>query len=310
VLLPLLADLQFEHSAARSAWARGFVRARGALAFWRAFGITSMVDSGRHLWANAWASTEQESQETKRLLVRVVLGATVVTTLFLANAYPRFRSLADQYPFHLGGAFLLLIPAMVQVALPIATLFAFALGAGTDHDRPRKAALRVMLLAGLATLAIGAWLTPVANQFHRETVFRAVAPESVGRPLSRGDREMTLDELAVRSSALRSTGRTKEAARAEVEWHKKPALGAACLALALAGAAIALTLRKVLWRLVAAFAVCFVAYLLLRIGEQAADLGHVAPALGMWGPMALIAALSWTVLVRARKKVGAAATDR
>ncbi|HEY6552442.1 MAG TPA: hypothetical protein VI669_03765, partial [Vicinamibacteria bacterium] len=52
VLFPLLADLEFEHTAARGPWARGLVRARGVLAFWQAFGITSMVDSGRHLWAN------------------------------------------------------------------------------------------------------------------------------------------------------------------------------------------------------------------------------------------------------------------
>jgi lipopolysaccharide export LptBFGC system permease protein LptF len=56
--------------------------------------------------------------------------------------------------------------------------------------------------------------------------------------------------------------------------------------------------------------VVFVVYLLLRIGEQAADLGHLAPAFAMWGPMALVAALSWTVLVMAGRRVGPAATDR
>jgi lipopolysaccharide export LptBFGC system permease protein LptF len=293
VLFPLLADLRFEHSEARRPWARAFVRARGILAFWRAFGITSMVDSGRHLWAHSWASTEEEGQETKRLLVRVVMGATVVTTLFLASVYPRLRS------FNLGGGFLLLVPSIIAVALPIATLFAFALGARTDQVRPQRAALRVILLAGLVTLAVGAWLTPVANQAFREWVFRAVASEFVG-PLSKGDREMTLDELAVRSLELRSTGHAKEAARFELEWHKKPALGAACLALALAGTAIASALVGGLWRSLAALGVLVVVYTLLRIGEQAADLGRLSPALAMWGPMAFIAALSWTVLARAR----------
>jgi lipopolysaccharide export LptBFGC system permease protein LptF len=310
ILFPLLADLQFEHSEARRPWARAFVRARGVLAFWQALGITSMVDSGRHLWANAWARAEEESRETKRLLVRVVLGAIVVTTLFLANDYSRLRFLAKEYPLLFDSAFFLLIPSIILVALPIAILFALALGPRTDHGKPSRSALGVILLAGLATLAIGAWITPVANQFHRETVFRAAAPESIGRPLSRSDREMTLGELAVRSSELRSAGRGKEAARFELEWHKKPAFGAACLALALAGAAIASTFVGRLGRTLTALGVVFVVYLLLRIGEQAADLGHLAPAFAMWGPMALVAALSWTVLVMAGRRVGPAATDR
>jgi Lipopolysaccharide export system permease LptF/LptG len=295
VLFPLLADLQFEHAGAPSTWARGFVRARGALAFWRAFAITSMVDSGRHLWANAWGSSDQERQAIQRLLVRMAMGATVVTAPLLAYEYPRLRSL------HLGSACFLLIPSIIPVALPIATLFAFALDAKARDAKPRRAAVGVVLVAGLATFTTAAWLNPVANQNLRERLVRAVAPEFVG-PLAKGDRELTFGQLAAFSLELQSTGRGKEAARFDVEWHKKLALGASCLALALAGAAIASGLRKRAWRFVAAFAVFNGAYVLLRVGEQAADLGRLSPALAMWGPFLLIAAASVAGLAVARRR--------
>lgn len=297
VLFPLLADLEFEHAKARAPWARGFVRARGVVAFWQAFGVTSVMDSSRHLWTNAWGSTEEEGQATKRLLVRVGLGATVVTALLLGS----------EYSFHLGSVSFLLIPSMIPVALPTATLFAFALGTKAPADGQRKAALRVVLLASLATFATSAWLNPIANQQYVRRVYDIVAPESVGHTLSRGDREMTFDELIVRSSELRATGHGKEAPRFDLEWHKKPALGSACLALAFAGLAIASRLRRTVWRFVAAFAVYFVFYVLLRLGEQAARTGSLAPALAMWGPVLLIAAASVAVLTVSRRGVAAVA---
>lgn len=293
VLFPLLADLEYEHAEAQGPWARAFVRARGALAFWRAFGITSVIDSGQHLWANAWGTTADESRATQRLVVRMVIGATVATALLLANAYLRLRS------FHRGSAFFLLIPSIIPVAAPIATLFAFALDAKEPKARPSRAAAGVVLMAGLTTFATAAWLNPVANQSLREHVSKAVAPEIAG-PLSQGDREMTFGQLAAHSLELQSAGRGKEAVRFEVEWHKKPALGASCLVLALAGVAIGSRWRRSLWRSVAALGVFFAAYALLRIGEQAADAGRLAPSLAIWGPFLLIAAVSVAALALAR----------
>jgi hypothetical protein len=215
------------------------------------------MDSGHHLWANAWGATEEEAQVTKRLLARVAVGATVVIILLLGFEYPRLRSL------HLGSAFFLLVPSIIPEALPIGTLFAFALRARLRLAEQRPAALRVVVVAGLASFASAAWFTPVANQEFRERVYQTVAPESKGLTLLRGDREMTLDELAVRSAELRSIGRGKEAARFELEWHKKPALGAGCMTLALAGIAIASMMRRTLWRSVASIGAFNVLYGLL-----------------------------------------------
>jgi len=101
---------------------------------------------------------------------------------------------------------------------------------------------------------------------------------------------------------LTATDHAKEARRFELEWHKKPALGAMCLALALAGAAIAAAFRRTLWRSVGAFAVASGVYLSLRFGEQAADSGYLAPALAMWGPVLMTTACALAALRVARRR--------
>jgi hypothetical protein len=293
VLFPLLADLQFEHAQARNRWARGFVSGRGVLAFWLAFGVTSASDTAHHLRANAWGTTPEEAEATQRLVSRI--GATsALSTLALILSNWRFLT---RYSAEI---WVLLIPSVAMVAIPLGVLLGLALS-GEDPSKGHPRGPRsVAIAAALLTFAIGAWLAPAANQRHREQVWRVVAPEFTG-PLTRGDREMTLDELALRATELQSSGQGREAARFEVEWHKKLAFGASNLALALAGAAIASTLRRRLWRSMAAFAVFLVVYALLRVGEQAADLGRLVPALAMWGPFLLIAAGSLAVLALARR---------
>ena len=91
------------------------------------------------------------------------------------------------------------------------------------------------------------------------------------RSVARGDREMTFGELSARAAELRGAGMRAAADRLDLEWHKKPALGASCLALALAGAAIARRLRGRAWRWPASLLVLLGFFWLLRLGEQAAD---------------------------------------
>ena len=297
VLFPLLADLQFEHARAQGGWARALILARGAVAFWRALGITWMVDSGHHLWANAWGTSEEEARATKRLFARVGLGVTVVSVLLLGQQYRLLRHLSA------GGAVALLVPSVAALAIPIGLLFALSLGSVKAPAERRRARLWVGAVSGLATFAIAAWLTPVANREFRQRVTGILAPESTG-PLVPGDREMSFDDLAARSAELHGEGRAQEAARFELEWHKKLALGASCLALALAAGAIASTLKKRLTRCVAGFAVVSVAYALLRTGEQAADAGHLAPALAMWGPVVVVGVVGLALLRPALASAG------
>jgi len=123
-------------------------------------------------------------------------------------------------------------------------------------------------------------------------------------PLSKGDREMSLAELAQRirelspeDQKLRDAGRPAIAsAPFEVEWHKKFAIPAACIVFGLLGLGLSLGSKKEARS--AAFAlsigVIFVYYVLLRFGEQAGDTGVMPPWLAMWAAnivLALVAAL-------------------
>src|SRR5207302_11223134 len=112
-------------------------------------------------------------------------------------------------------------------------------------------------------------------------------------PLTKGGREMTLDELGesytaseARSRAFAREGKTAEAqlehlkaATFRVELHKKFSIPVACVVFGLLGLGLSLGSRKEARS--AAFglsiAVISVYYVILRLGEQAGDTGMMAP---------------------------------
>jgi lipopolysaccharide export system permease protein len=64
-------------------------------------------------------------------------------------------------------------------------------------------------------------------------------------PLAKGDREMTLDELARNVSELKSQGKgPKEYGRFQVEFHKKFAIAGACIVFGLLGLGLSLGSRR------------------------------------------------------------------
>ena len=103
--------------------------------------------------------------------------------------------------------------------------------------------------------------------------------------LSKGDREMTLGELATRIAQTCAPGQgRKEWGRFSVEWHKKFAIPAACLVFGLLGLGLSLGSKKEARSSAFALsiAVIFVYYVLIRLGEQAGDTGLMTPFLSMW----------------------------
>jgi LPS export ABC transporter permease LptF/LPS export ABC transporter permease LptG len=127
-------------------------------------------------------------------------------------------------------------------------------------------------------------------------------------PLSKGDREMSLQELSERirelrpqDDKLRAQGKPVIAsAPFRVEWHKKFAIPVACLVFGLLGLGLSLGSKKEARS--AAFAlsiaVIFVYYVLLRLGEQAGDTGLLAPWLAMWSANLVLGALAVLLLMR------------
>lgn len=273
VLKPLLADLQFEHGREPRGWSRARARVRGALAFWSVL-LPSLAQ------ALVWGATPDASAATRRRSVGLAWAVgIVVLAMFALTPAPDGLSL---------DARLLLVPSIVAVALPVGILFASALAAPPERAPERRAVGRVALAAGAATFVIAAWAVPVANQRCREAAFRVVA-QLPAATMTPGDRELTMGELATRAAALRASRRDAEAAPLDVEWHKKPALGAACLLLALAGAALAATPWSRTLRVAAATALVVEFRAAFDLGERLADAGHLSAAAGAWGPLLLLA---------------------
>jgi hypothetical protein len=298
VFVPLLADFQFEYRRATSLAVRIRVRLRWTLAFWQALGLEAAHASAAHLRAHAWGTTEEERCATRRLLA--ITAAAAIVCGFAASLYG-LRSPATRRALDGVGHWALTLPAAFCMAVPAGVLLGAVLSAldrSRHHWRPL---VGLASLAGLGTFVLAAWIAPTANHAYRERAWSHLVARTAGdgHPMVRsdrgwGDREMTFGALTVRTREIREGPWGAVAAPPfEVEWHKKPALGASCLALALAGTALARRLRRGSWRWPASLFVLVGFFALLRLGEQAADAGRIAPALAMWGPCLAVAVLGF-----------------
>jgi len=118
-------------------------------------------------------------------------------------------------------------------------------------------------------------------------------------PLHKGDREMTLSELAARIAELKAQGKpSSDWGRYAVEWHKKFAIPFACIVFGLLGLALSLGSKKEARS--AAFAlsiaVIFIYYILIRLGEQAGDTGMLSPFFAMWGANIVLGSVALVLL--------------
>jgi len=118
-------------------------------------------------------------------------------------------------------------------------------------------------------------------------------------PLAKGDREMTLPDLAQTIGQLKAEGKgRKEYGRFEVEYHKKFAIPFACVVFGFLGLGLSLGSKKEARS--AAFglsiAVIFVYYVIIRLGEQAGDTGLMAPVLAMWAANIILGAAALLLL--------------
>jgi hypothetical protein len=285
VLYPLLADLHFEYEQASTPGRRAAVRIRGVLAFWQTLGLSAVLGAGIHLRATVWGPTAQERRDIRQLMQRTLLCAAVVSWALVASFPP-----GPQLPGAVAWG--LIFPANLLIGFPIGMLLGPILSARISLYFPgRRSFWSVSLLAGVATFTLAAWIVPAANQEYRTRVFRVVVPEATFPPAPYV-REMGPAELSRHAAELRAEGRGRAAAPYEVEWHKKPALGALSVALAFCGAAIVRRTRRVQVRYLAAMAVAVATYAALGMGELIADAGRIPPAVAMWAPVFVIAVLS------------------
>lgn len=288
VLLAIVADLQFEWQRAHSIRARPFVRVRGTGAFVRALGPVLVGAAGRGLEQIAWGRRPEDRAAGWKLLLYTLLATTGATGILLA--YEARFPVVLLAPLPPQQTLLLLLPSVLCMTIPLGCLLGVLIAgrqAEPNSGQRWRPLLAVVAVATLLTFALAGWWTPRSNRIYRQRVFAALSPGTSAGLLSPGDRELTLGELELRRGELLAVGDTARARRMSLEWHKKPALAASCLAMALAALA-ATRARRIVLRALLGWAAIVAWGLLLRIGEQAADAGRIGPVVAMWGPIAAL----------------------
>ena len=244
------------------------------------------------------------SPATRQLLRRhaVAFGVTFASlTVFLVANYAakRLPQLSGAAAGTLVEAVLLAVPFTAAMTIPMAVLVAVlwvftrlgAEGALAAARRERHGVRRLISPVIAAATGIAA-VTLISNA---EIVPRAnerLAAVIAGGAKWRGDRMMTIGELRAAAEDARANAGPNALARAssyEVEIQKKYALAAACVVLALTGAAIVLLFPRggVGLVIVAGLAVVAAYYSCLVAGESLADRLVVSPFVAMWMANAL-----------------------
>lgn len=243
-----------------------------------------------------------------------VISFAVLTLLLLANYAARLMpqlSARGASPGTLLEFVLLSLPHTVALSIPMGVFLAVAwvfTGLGREgvleSMRRQPHGLRRLIGPVLGAAAVVAALTFVSNT---QVVPRANAQLGaviLGAPMRSTDRTMTLGELRAAAREARAAAGADAVGRAlryEVEIQKKFALAAACMFLALAGAATVIRFPRGGRGLVfASSGLVFTGYWLSLIaGESLADQRIVSPVLGMW--MANAVLLGVVVLLLRRR---------
>lgn len=256
---------------------------------------------------------------TRKLLQRhatpFAFSLASLTVLLLANQAVR------QVPqLSAGGAsagtivevLLLAVPFTMALTIPMAVFLAVSwvftrLGAEgvLAAARQERHGVRRLVAPVLGASAVIAALTLASNTQVVPRANARLATVLADAPRGLTDRTMTVGELREAARMARTATGTEATARAaayEVEIHKKFALAAACIILALAGAATAIRFpRGGVGLFLGASGFVFIGYYLsLVAGEALADRQVISPLVAMWMANAFILGLGLVLTWRPR----------
>lgn len=217
---PTVADLQAEYEeASRDArtWRRRWVSVAGHLALLRLLatcGAARLAALGRDV-ANA---------DHRPVVTTLVVGALVmlIGTVLLVAPFGHYVLAARPGAVRMV---LYLIPQALPLSLPVGLTVGILWGFGRATSPHRvRLVLALALAASVVSFSMLAWVVPAANQAFRVSV--------AGHSLRKGLRELDLGEL-------RGGGTGHAAHLVALEYHKRWALGAAPVTLAVFAVAIA-----------------------------------------------------------------------
>jgi len=257
-------------------------------------------------------------QLLRRLALAFIVSFVSMTGILLANfaarQWPQVSERGDA-AVTMAEVLLLAVPFTAALTMPmavfVAVLWTFSrLGREgvLESARRERHAVRRLLMPVLGVAALISAITLVTNTLLIPRANARLSGVLRGGPPMPSDRTMSVGELRSAARDARDDVSPRAAARAasfEVEVHKKFALGAASLVLALAGAAIALLFpRGGVALVVGASSVVFSAYYATTVmGEALADRLVLPPAVAMWlANLVIVAAALFMLWLAGRRR--------
>jgi lipopolysaccharide export LptBFGC system permease protein LptF len=295
-----------------------------AVTWTAAVGLGDLVRRGLHerVVEERTALTAPNQQQLGRLAKTFLMSFALLTGLLVAN-YTSHRASTWSDAVTPSGTqveeLLLAIPFTVALTLPMAIFIAVLATAGREptsarrpqpsrapHGLPR---LRLAPLIGLASM-----VALFAFAWNAEVVPRANARLQVlqtGRPtMALSDRSMTLRELRRASRRMTqqhganpTSAQRETVAQYGLESHKKPALAAACVVLALLAFGIAHRVPRAgtVVQVLASGVVFTVYYVIIMAGEALAVRLVLPPAPAMWSANVVMLGIAVVALQRPRR---------
>jgi len=256
---------------------------------------------------------------TRQLLRRHAVAFAVsfvsLTSILIANyaakRLPELRASGAQAGT-IVDVVLLAVPFTAAITIPMAVFIAvlwvftrFGAEGTLAAVRRERYGVRRLVAPVLGAAAAVAALTLVSNAQIVPRANARLAALLARGAFTSGDRMMTIGQLQAAAHSARADARPESLVRAasyEVEIQKKYALAAACVVLALAGAAIAFRFPRGGGGLVigASLAVFSSYYVCLIVGESLADRLVVSPFASMWTANALLLAAALLIMWRSR----------
>jgi len=264
IVEPAIADFQkaYADAALNTSLSRARVLLSGYVGVWVGIAMIALetsqrVESDRCALVGASFAAAAATVCVSALLIALTIAGTPVFA-----------------PFYIA----LLTPMTLPIALPIGLTLGIAFGLHNRRVSPR--AIKIVLASAVFVTAVSfgsmAYVSPVANQTFRQSVFTAIGGRGV---VVKGLHEMSISELQ-RQTRMAPRGNMNELPqRASWVYHLTFALPLAPLVLSV----LALVLIARDARRATVMAIC-VAYYVFLMGAEALVYGGLPPAIAAWAP--------------------------
>jgi lipopolysaccharide export LptBFGC system permease protein LptF len=232
--------------------------------------------------------------DDRRAVIRTIVASTaimIIGSLVLAMV-PFVNFVSLNHPRSVELAFYL-VPQALPLSIPIGLTFGIFWGLGrmSASRRTRTVVLLLAFGASLASFTMLAWVVPISNQAFRVSM--------MGRPVPKGENELTIGELRQRLEGTRQlpeVAAPSEPSSLALNYHTRWALGSAPLVLAVF--AVAFTSRRQWGRMMpfVVGGVVIFAYYVVMYSARGLGLDQtISPLTAAWTPNTAFLMLSLAI---------------